>query len=230
MEVNGKGIAVDIFGDGASILMIRGFGRTRNVWCARREVLARSFRVICPDLEGSGCSPLEGELSIDGFVADMAPLLGTLNISSAHVVGYSLATMVCQRLAVNCPERANSLVSPSQHVRVGLLERARNVPMNGNGRHFTSDRAIDSNQGGHQSESRCVPAGENAAGYAGTCEAPARAMPALPMRIRRHRRRKSSFGEGDRSALIFLNRVAHMTPLERPQEVNQALSNFYLDN
>ena len=41
---------------------------------------------------------------------------------------------------------------------------------------------------------------------------------------------KSSFGEGDRSALIFLNRVAHMTPLERPQEVNQALSNFYLDN
>jgi hypothetical protein len=47
MEVNGKGIAV-------------------------REVLARSFRVICPDLEGSGCSPLEGELSIDGFVADMA--------------------------------------------------------------------------------------------------------------------------------------------------------------
>ena len=194
-----RGIAVDIFGDGASILMTRGFGRTSNVWYAQREVLARSFRVICPDLEGSGCSPLEGELSIDGFVADMAPLLGTLNISSAHVVGYSLGTMVCQHLAVNYPERVNSLVllgpiaAPSQHVRVGLLERARNVPMNGNGRHFTSDRAIDSNQGGHQSESRCVPAGENAAGYARTCEAPARAMPALPMRIRRHRRRKVVF-------------------------------------
>lgn len=96
-----RGIAVDIFGDGASILMTRGFGRTSNVWYAQREVLARSFRVICPDLEGSGRSPLKGELSIDGFVADMAALLDTLNISSAHVVGYSLGTMVCQHPAVN---------------------------------------------------------------------------------------------------------------------------------
>jgi 3-oxoadipate enol-lactonase len=96
-----RGIAVDIFGDGASILMTRGFGRTSNVWYAQREVLARSFRVICPDLEGSGRSPLKGELSIDGFVADMAALLDTLNISSAHVVGYSLGTMACQHPAVN---------------------------------------------------------------------------------------------------------------------------------
>ena len=80
-------------------------------------------------------------------------------------------------------ERVNSLLllgpiaAPSQNVRVGLLERARNVPMNGNGRHFTSDRAIDSNQGGHQSESRCLPAREhNAAGYARTYEALAGAI------------------------------------------------------
>jgi 3-oxoadipate enol-lactonase len=91
MEVNGKGIAVDIFGDGASILMIRGFGRTRNVWCARREVLARSFRVICPDLEGSGCSPLEGELSIDGFVADMAPTVG----HTEHFLGTCCGIFAC---------------------------------------------------------------------------------------------------------------------------------------
>jgi 3-oxoadipate enol-lactonase len=72
MEVNGTGIAVDVFGDGASIQMIRGLGGIRNVWYAQRQVLARGFRVICPDLEGSGRSPLIGELSIDGFVADMA--------------------------------------------------------------------------------------------------------------------------------------------------------------
>jgi len=172
MEVNGKGIAVDIFGDGAPMLMIHGLGGTSNVWYAQREVLARSFRVICPDLEGSGRSPLKGELSIDGFVADMAALLDTLNISSAHVVGYSLGTMVCQHLAVNYPERVNSLVllgpiaAPSQHVRVGLLERARNVRMNGLGRHSSSDRAIGSNQG-HQSESCCLPAREHNAAIGG---------------------------------------------------------------
>lgn len=86
MEVNGKGIAVDIFGDGAPILMIHGLGGTSNVWYAQCEVLARSFRVICPDLEGSGRSPLKGELSIDGFVADMAPVGRTPHFL-AHVVG-----------------------------------------------------------------------------------------------------------------------------------------------
>ena len=238
MEVNGKGIAVDIFGDGASILMICGFGRTSNVWYAPREVLARSFRVICPDLESSGRSPLEDELSIDGFVADMAALLDTLNIASAHVVGYSLGTMVCQHLAVNYPERVNSLVllgpiaAPSQHVRVGLLERARNVPMNGKGsrcRHFSSDCAIDSNQG-HQSETRCLPAREhNAAGYARTCEAPAAAMPAdtdqvqcpaLLITADEDQMAPPQKKAIARSRLILLTRVAHMTPLERPREVN----------
>ena len=41
---------------------------------------------LCPDLEGSGRSPLKGELSIDGFVADMAPVGRTPHFL-AHVVG-----------------------------------------------------------------------------------------------------------------------------------------------
>jgi len=112
MEVNGKGIAVDIFGDGAPILMIHGLGGTSNVWYAQREVLARSFRVICPDLEGSGRSPLKGELSIDGFVADMAALLDILNISSAHVVGYSLGRFAC-----------NPMWRESHHAKDSLSEK-----------------------------------------------------------------------------------------------------------
>jgi pimeloyl-ACP methyl ester carboxylesterase len=75
MEVNGKGIAVDVLGGGAPTLMIHGLGETSNVWHAQREVLARSFRVLCPDR-----SPLKGALSIDGFAADMAAILDPLNI------------------------------------------------------------------------------------------------------------------------------------------------------
>jgi pimeloyl-ACP methyl ester carboxylesterase len=33
-----------------------------------------------------------------------------------------------------------------------------------------------------------------------------------------------------RSRFILLARVAHMTPLERPRGVNQAVLNFYHDN
>jgi len=81
MDVNGKSIAVDIFGDGAPVLMIHGLGGTGNVWYAQREVLARSFKVICPDLEGSGRSPLKGALSIDGV------LLGSISALSQNVRG-----------------------------------------------------------------------------------------------------------------------------------------------
>ena len=256
MEVNGKGIAVDIFGDGAPILMIHGLGGTSNVWYAQREVLARSFRVICPDLEGSGRSPLKGELSIDGFVADMAALLDILNISAAHVVGYSLGTMVCQHLAVNYPERVNSLVllgpiaAPSQHVRVGLLERARKVRMNGMGpvadtlvqtALSTATRATNPSLVAFLRESIMRQSVE---GYARTCEALAGAMPADVDQIQC----PALLITGDedqtappqqsrllakaiaRSRFILLSRVAHLTPLERPREVNQALLNFYLDN
>jgi 3-oxoadipate enol-lactonase len=137
-------------------------------------------------------------------------------------------------------ERVNSLLllgpiaAPSQNVRVGLLERARNVPMNGDGsrcRHFSSDPAIDSNHG-HQSESRCLPAREhNAAGYARTYEALAGAIrvdvdqiqcrallitadedqTAPPQKSRLLARAVA------RSRLILLTRVAHMTPLKRPR-------------
>jgi len=58
MEVNGKGIAVDIFGDGAPILMIHGLGGTSTVWYAQREVFARSFRVI-RKASGGESSPVE---------------------------------------------------------------------------------------------------------------------------------------------------------------------------
>jgi len=249
MEVNGKGIAVDIFGDGAPMLMIHGLGGTSNVWYAQREVLARSFRVICPDLEGSGRSPLKGELSIDGFVADMAALLDTLNISSAHVVGYSLGTMVCQHLAVNYPERVNSLVllgpiaAPSQHVRVGLLERARNVRMNGLGP--VADTLVQTAlSAATRATNPSLVAFLRESIMRQSVEALAGAMPAdvhqiqwLALLITGDEDQTAPPQQSRllakaiaRSGFILLSRVAHMTPLERPREVNQALLNFYLDN
>jgi 3-oxoadipate enol-lactonase len=256
MEVNGKAIAVDIFGDGTPILMIHGLGGTSNVWCAQREALARNFRVICPDLEGSGRSPLIGHLSIDGFVADMTTLLETLNISSAHVAGYSLGTVICQHLAVKYPERVRSLVllgpiaAPSERARNGLLERARNVRTNGLS--AVADALI---QTALSTTTRATNPGlvaflresvmrQSVEGYARTCEALAEAKPADLDRIQC----PALLITGDedqtappqqshllakaiaRSEFILLSSVAHMTPLERPREVNQAMLKFYLNN
>ena len=86
MEVNGKRIAVDIFGDGTSILMIYGFRRACLMSATRRK--ASSFRVW------SGLrsmrAELKGELFIDDIVATW-PHVGHTNISS-DVVRYSRRT------------------------------------------------------------------------------------------------------------------------------------------
>jgi pimeloyl-ACP methyl ester carboxylesterase len=154
MEVNGKAVAVDIFDGGAPILMIHGLGGTSNVCYAHPDALPRSFRVICPDPEGTGRSPLEGELSIVGFVANIDAMLDPLNSSSVHVVGYSPGTMVCQHLAVNHTASvagADCGAVTARSARTIRMRAERTNERDGSHcRHFSSDGAIDSNQG-HQS-------------------------------------------------------------------------------
>ncbi len=109
MRVNGKTLAVEVLGKGDAVLMVHGLGGTSNTRHAQRNMLARNFQVICPDLEGSGRSPLDGTLSISGFVADMLGVLDVLGIEAAHAVGHSMGTIVCQHLAATHASRIKSL-------------------------------------------------------------------------------------------------------------------------
>jgi pimeloyl-ACP methyl ester carboxylesterase len=55
--------------------------------------------------------PLKVAYTLDDMTADTVALLDALSISSAHIVGASMGGMIAQLLAVNYPERVNSLVS-----------------------------------------------------------------------------------------------------------------------
>jgi pimeloyl-ACP methyl ester carboxylesterase len=109
MDIAGKSIALEDEGSGAVVLMVHGLGGTSNTWHAQVSSLSRHFRVLRPDLEGSGRSPATGPLSIEGFAHDMQRVLDQLGIQRAHVVGHSMGTMVCQALAVKHPQRVASL-------------------------------------------------------------------------------------------------------------------------
>lgn len=109
MDINGRDIALEEEGTGDVVLMVHGLGGTSNTWYAQTPVLSRLFRVLRPDLEGSGRSAAKGSLSISGFAADMLHILDELKIERAHVVGHSMGTMVCQALAAQHPDRVRSL-------------------------------------------------------------------------------------------------------------------------
>ena len=52
MQVNSKELAVEVDGQGPAVLLVHGLGGTSNFYQPQAEVLAETFQVIRPDLEG----------------------------------------------------------------------------------------------------------------------------------------------------------------------------------
>lgn len=72
--------------------------------------LAARFRVVAPDLRGSGASWDAGPLAFDQLADDVAALLDQLGVARAVVGGVSGGSGVALRFALRHPERAAGLV------------------------------------------------------------------------------------------------------------------------
>ncbi|HEY0837493.1 MAG TPA: alpha/beta hydrolase [Azospirillum sp.] len=236
-------MAVEVEGQGEPVLMIHGLGGTSNTWAPQVMALGSRYRLIRPDLPGSGRSKTpEGALSIGLFVAGMAKILQVLGVERAHVVGHSLGTIVAQHLAVEHPNLVRSLAlygaltAPTDAGRQGLRDRAGKA--RDEGMQPIADAIV---QGALSSDTRAnqpVVAAfvresvmrQCAEGYAKTCEALAGAEPADAARIRA----RTVLIAGDQDAVApasvartiadrmdgaasvrVLNRCGHWIPLER---------------
>jgi len=124
-------IVAEVAGDGFPVVMLHGLGGTTNMFEPQMRALA-NFRVVRLDLPGAGRSPRPLEaLSIETIADATQRALAGIGVSSAHFVGHSMGTMVCQALAASRPELVVSLVlfgalaEPTDATREALLQRAR---------------------------------------------------------------------------------------------------------
>lgn len=91
-------------GKGKPVLLIHGFIQTRKNWDKselKKELLAKGYRVIIPDLRGNGDSdkPQEDEAyTLDAEVLDLMFLMVELKISKYMAVGYSRGSILLARL------------------------------------------------------------------------------------------------------------------------------------
>ena len=114
VQVGHRQIHLTELGEGPAVLMLHGGGPgasglsnyARNV-----QALARSFRVLVPDMPGYGQSTKGvGDDPFGDIAAAMLGLLDALDVERAHVVGNSLGGGVALRMALEQPQRIGRVV------------------------------------------------------------------------------------------------------------------------
>jgi 3-oxoadipate enol-lactonase len=123
-------MVVEDEGEGDAVVCVHGLGGSSNTFTPLMPAMVR-HRVLRVDLPGSGRSQrAEGALSIERLVLAVQGACKRLDISSAHFIGHSLGTIVCQHMAVNEPKLVRSLalfgplMAPPESARAALRARA----------------------------------------------------------------------------------------------------------
>ena len=98
-------------GQGQPVLLIHGLGSSTRDWAEQVAFFSKHYQVVVFDLRGHGKSDKpSGPYSIPLFAADTTELITALGIAPAHVVGISLGGMIALQLAVSAPNLVRSLV------------------------------------------------------------------------------------------------------------------------
>lgn len=102
------------------LVLLHGVGLDHAVWDQVVPLLEPDFDVRCPDLPGHGAGrPVPPDVDLAGLAALVVPDVPR----GAHVVGFSLGSLIAQHLAAHHPDRVASLVCVSSVCRRTPEER-----------------------------------------------------------------------------------------------------------
>lgn len=111
VEVNGERVAYLEIGQGQPVILIHGFGGSMWQWEHQQQPLSAEFRLITPDLIGSGLSTkpdieYRPEQMLEYFIGFM----DALRIRQATLVGNSMGAGLAIGMALTYPDRVSQLV------------------------------------------------------------------------------------------------------------------------
>ena len=111
LSVNNIDLHYEITGQGQPVLFIHGLGSSARDWEYQVSFFSKHYQVITFDLRGHGQSQKPvGPYSMSLFAHDTAELIKSLGVAPVHVVGISLGGMIAFQLAVDYPGLIKSLV------------------------------------------------------------------------------------------------------------------------
>lgn len=75
--IEGKKIVYRVTGSGQPVVLLHGFGEEANVWDKAEKSLEKDYRLIIPDLPGSGESEMIPDMSMEGMAEAIIEILET---------------------------------------------------------------------------------------------------------------------------------------------------------
>lgn len=97
-----KKIFYRVTGSGNPVVLIHGFGEDGNIWDNQVEYLKDKFKLIVPDLPGSGRSEMTDDMSVEGMAEVIHSIIHKENIDACPVIGHSMGGYITLALVETC--------------------------------------------------------------------------------------------------------------------------------
>jgi branched-chain amino acid transport system permease protein len=108
IDINGKKIYYEVYGEGKPILMIHGNYASHN-WFEKIKKI-NGYRIFTPDLPNFCYSEKIDNINIDEYANFMKEFMDKIGIEKTIVVGHSLGGAVAMSLAFRYPEKVEKLI------------------------------------------------------------------------------------------------------------------------
>lgn len=109
-EVNGIRMHYLESGQGAPVILIHGYAQNSHMWRPLMRELAKTHRVVAPDLRGFGdTTKAESGYDKKSMAQDVHALAQSLGIKKTGVVGHDIGLMVAYAYAAQYPEEVDRI-------------------------------------------------------------------------------------------------------------------------
>ena len=138
-KANGISIAYERCGKGTPLVLLHGYPLDHTIWEPVLPLLKNDFDLILPDLRGFGESDAPAiPYGMADLAADIAALLGVLNIWKAVIAGHSMGGYVALAFARAYPQRtlgmglvASQVLADTPEKKAGRYQEANDILAHG---------------------------------------------------------------------------------------------------
>ncbi|MBI5373110.1 MAG: alpha/beta hydrolase [Sphingobacteriales bacterium] len=101
--IEGQRIRYRVTGSGQPVMLVHGFGEEAGVWDEIADHLKNTYRLVIPDLPGSGHSEQIPDMSIEGMAEVLHTILHEEKLSTCVLIGHSMGGYITLAFAEKYP-------------------------------------------------------------------------------------------------------------------------------